>query len=339
MLEEVRKVIINIEGDIVSFAKKNEQIASQTNLLALNAAIESARAGSSGRGFAVVATEVKNLANDAEASSRQFRRDVMARVREGLQVVETSFRELDSNRMIDIAHSTVQLIVRNLYERTADVRWWATDEAFYRAVEDPSEQNRLYAGKRLGIINLFYTVYLNLILLDKTGKIVAVSNDKQFGNLVGKRVEHERWFSEALATRDGSQYIVDDIHRCKLHQDKLVAIYSTAVRRGGELNGEPLGVLAVMFDWDNQSRPIVQDEPSLSEQEKQKTRVLLLDRNKRIIAASDQHGLLTQFDLKVTDPYRGSYKSGNQEHIAYCKTIGYEEYDGLGWYGVVVKTD
>ncbi len=45
IIDQVKRGIDSIQADIVSCARKNEEIAGQTNLLALNAAIESARAG------------------------------------------------------------------------------------------------------------------------------------------------------------------------------------------------------------------------------------------------------------------------------------------------------
>ncbi|WP_426447957.1 methyl-accepting chemotaxis protein [Paenibacillus sp. S-38] len=61
--------------EINAMAEAVSGISRQTNLLALNAAIEASRAGEQGRGFAVVAAEVRKLAEQSDAVTRQiFRR-------------------------------------------------------------------------------------------------------------------------------------------------------------------------------------------------------------------------------------------------------------------------
>ena len=59
-------------GKVSKVASGIETIASQTNLLALNATIEAARAGAAGKGFAVVAAEVKALAGQTAAATREI---------------------------------------------------------------------------------------------------------------------------------------------------------------------------------------------------------------------------------------------------------------------------
>ena len=336
MPRRIQSIMSRVKSDIQHFAKTNEKIASQTNLLSLNAAIEAARSGEAGRGFAVVAKEVKSLAIQASENSVEFREVVLSRIEQGLSITNALVQDLEGTRLVDTAQILVQLIVRNLFERTADCRWWATDEAFYKALDEDTQELKDRATMRLGVINRFYTVYLNLVLADKNGTIIAVSNPDKYP-IIGKSVSHEKWFQQSMLTNSGDDYVVDDIHSNSLHHNDPAAIYATAVRHNGELHGEIVGALGVLFEWGEQSRSIVQDEPTFGEEEWQRTKVMLLDSNFRIIASSDGRGFLENFPLDTQGKTKGSYINAEGKIVAFAQTIGYEEYDGLGWYGCVVQ--
>lgn len=338
---QVHQLIDGIEQDVQQFGANNEEIAFQTTLLSLNASIEAARAGEVGRSFAVVAQEVKSLANQASQNSKRFREVVLKRITESKraaeEIVDQIVKDLEGPRLTDMAQTIVQLIVRNLYERTCDCRWWATDDAMWQALAEPSDELFARAGERLAMINRFYTVYLNLVLTDARGRVVATSNPKLFPRVAKASVAQTRWFQAAMQSASGDDYIVDDISQSASHDNKAVAIYAAAVRSGGQIHGEPLGVLGVVFDWDKQGMSIVKDEPSLSPEEWQRSRVLLLDAKRRIIASSDNQGLYQPFPLETGDRDRGYYYGADGSLIAFAHTIGYETYDGLGWYGVITQ--
>ncbi len=335
--QQIQSIIHTIQDEVQKFAKSNETIASHTNLLALNATIEAARAGEYGKGFAVVASEVKSLATQAATNSKEFRTTIFSKIQSQTMALAEQFEVREYGRLSEMAQTLVQLIVRNLYERTADVRWWATDEAMYSCLEKISTESATHAIKRLGIINRFYSVYINLLLADKSGRVIAVSEPSKFPASLGADVSSTYWFKGAMNTARGDEYVVDDIFNCSLHHNRPVAVYSAAVRRGGDLQGESLGVLGVFFDWQEQSRSIVQDEPNLSQEEWKRTRVLLLDAKQRIIAASDGKNLLEPFALQTSGQKKGYYKLEDGTVIAFARTLGYQEYDGLGWTGVIVQ--
>ncbi len=336
---EIEIIVSTIQSEVQKFAKTNESIASKTNLLALNATIEAARAGEAGLGFAVVANEVKNLARQAATNSKELRTVFLEKIQRQTSDLSNEFKNAEHNRFSDMCQTLVQFIVRNLYERTADCRWWATDKAFYECLETPSVESIQYAIERLAIINRFYSVYADLLLTNKNGVVIAASQAAHYPHIIGANVSELGWFRSAMRHSSGDEYAVDPIYNCPLHHQRPMAVYSASVRRGGDLRGETLGVLGVYFNWEDQSRAIVKDEPNLSADEWKSSTVMLLDANFRIIASSSGQNLLTTFPLKTEGRSKGVYtdeKTGNM--VAFARTIGYQEYDGLGWYGAIVRS-
>ncbi|MFE1600310.1 methyl-accepting chemotaxis protein [Methylobacterium sp. ID0610] len=339
-LAQVARETDDVRTIVTDKARAIQAITGQVKILALNALIEAARAGEHGRGFSVVAQEVRAVGAQVEQIATTLEAELAGRVASVQGMMRSLTETAQGERLVDLALNAVELIDRNLYERTCDVRWWATDAAIVDCVAAPSPERAAHATERLGVILSAYTVYLDLWICDAAGTVVANGRPGRFPGVRGASVAGEEWFRRAAALPSGDAYGAAEVTRRPLLNNAQAATYCASIRAGGRANGAPLGVLAIHFDWEPQAKAIVAGV-RVAPQDQDRTRVLLVDAGGRVLAASDGHGVLADVLRLDTRGRTGGFDHDPQAGLltAFHRTPGYETYAGLGWYGVIQQQD
>ena len=185
------------------------------------------------------------------------------------QVFQTStgglLKLVTSSRLHDVrflAALAIDIMDRNLYERANDCRWWALTSDFRRMLESPrlGDADRGRMREILAYINSLYTVYTNLFVYDRDGRVLACSNPDEHRQ--EGRVLAERFVSETLTLTDSQLYRVSDFEATDLYEDngrsRHTYIYNAAitslVRQDAVLGG-----IGIVFDSEPQFLSMLRD--------------------------------------------------------------------------------
>ncbi|WP_419777647.1 chemotaxis protein CheW [Malaciobacter marinus] len=190
----------------------------------------------------------------------------------------------------------IDIMDRNLYERANDCRWWALTSYFRKALDDINsisyKQDEI--NSILKYINDLYTVYSNLLIFDKDGKIIAVSN-KEEEYLIGKVLTQE-WVDKTLNLEDTSKYCVSKFEKSNLYNNESTYIYCSAIRC---LNDDKKinGGIAIVFDSTFQFNAMLDETlPRNNKGEKvDGVFALFTNKNKNIISSTNEEFKIDTF--------------------------------------------
>jgi hypothetical protein len=319
-----------------------ERINLQTKILSFNAQIESARAGVVGNAFGVVATEMVSLSEQTTEVTQKLSTETQGSINSLNQIIASLGQEIRGTRLSDLAMTNIDVIDRNLYERSCDVRWWATDSSAVDALTQNSPAAGQFACKRLGVILDSYTVYYDIVLCDLHGRVVANGRQSKF-NSMGTSQKDTEWFRAAVNTRDGTQFGFQSVHRSpSLADGQHILVYSCGVRENGAAQGRLIGVLGIVFNWEALGQTIVIGT-LISAAEKNSTRVCIVDAKGLVLADSEKKIIGEILEL----PEQTSLFAGKKNHlvvrykseatlIAHAFSPGFETY-ATGWHSIIIQ--
>jgi chemotaxis signal transduction protein len=205
---------------------------------------------------------------------------MLAATRQGFEALErdliASFaRQKVSNLMVEVgtpARHTIDALVRNLYERTADVGFLATDQAL-REFLAGTGLDAAQACERLRAYRAKYTVYDAIALLDTEGRVLAAAGSAEgFTHcddaLVARTLQAEGYVESFGPTRLQSG-------------DAPALVYSQRMLH--PRTGQPAGVLCLVFGFATEMAGIFASRHTRNG----RANLVVLDAEDRIIASAE----------------------------------------------------
>ena len=222
------------------------------------------------------------------------------------------------------AQYVIDILVRNLYERTADVGFLATDTelcAFVSGQKDDQQAVR----KRLRAYREKYTVYDEIILLDAAGNVLVQ---------IDEATPLEGSSDPLIAQTLSSTTFVETFRASDLRPAKRQAlIYSRRMLHPH--TGSVMGVLCLCFNFEQEMAGIFRTHQDPAK----RSNMLLLDSNNRVIESADALWIPLGAIVPVnpTNSPQLMMFTGREYLVRTFSAQGYQGYMGPpGWQGQVM---
>ena len=247
----------------------------------------------------------------------------------GSELLDKIVSEMNSKAQV-----CVDIVIRNLFERTADIGFLATDEAIKKfLVEFPTPYKNDYKESAALLRKRFieyakkYSVYFDIILMNPQGDILATAQSN--GGVVKS---HDTILQEVRHTN--AEYVESFKYHDFLPHCQKSLVYSYKVAHAEKGAEEVLGVLCLCFKFEDEMQGIFSNLIEASTKES----LLLLDKNGKVIASSDIYHIPLGAPMEIVQdaPYKIVTFGGRDYLAKSAQTKGYQGFFGLGWYGHIM---
>ena len=247
----------------------------------------------------------------------QLRADMTSMLAEKL--LEKAVRE-----MSPVAQVVMDIIKRNLYERTADVSFLATDGEIISFLQGASTDVAALRA-RLAAYRAKYSVYRDILVLDTQGRVCV-----QLDTHRPVRASCDPLVAQTLAASE----FVETFRPTDLSPDGRAAlVYSHVIRAEGA--AEPLGVLCLMFDMDGEVADLFSGMARFA----QDMVIMLLDSRGEAFASSDTRlaPLGRTYARTSADSFAVSAFGSSTTLAVSRPSEGYQGYEGQPWQTHVLR--
>jgi chemotaxis signal transduction protein len=255
------------------------------------------------------------------------------------------------SQMESKAQVAVDIVIRNLFERTADIGFLATDDDIREYIQNFSilsksvidtkndsddtahRTHKLKLKKQMqNIKDRFkeyvakYSVYYDIVLFDTNGRIIANLNSTNSLDVSKDEILE-------IAKHTQEEYIETYKYHDFLPTQEKSLVYTYKVTESND-SDNIIGYLSLCFKFEDEMSGIFGNLT----QKGSKEAILLLDKDSTVIASSDIYHipLGAKLNTDTTKKYIITTFAGRDYLSTTCTTNGYEGFEGLGWLGHIM---